>query len=87
MDCDLEEPPELIPRLLAKAREGFEIVYTTRAHRRESRVRRLVGHGYLRLRNLVLGTEVNSDHGTLSILSRKAVNAFSPSVTATANTC
>jgi glycosyltransferase involved in cell wall biosynthesis len=76
MDCDLQEPPELIPSLYAKAQEGFEIVHTTRRGRREGWLRRQAGRLYLRLRNFVLGTDVDTEHGTLSILSRKAVEAF-----------
>jgi len=30
MDCDLQHPPELIPSLLKKWEEGFEVVYTIR---------------------------------------------------------
>ena len=34
MDCDLQDPPEDIPRLYARAREGVEIVYARRTGRR-----------------------------------------------------
>ena len=76
MDCDLQEPPELILQLYTKGQEGFEIVHTTRSARRQSWSRRMAARGYLRLRNFVLGTDVGTNHGTLSILSRKAVDAF-----------
>ena len=33
MDVDLQDPPELIPELLAKWREGFAVVYAKRRHR------------------------------------------------------
>ncbi len=75
MDCDLQEPPELIPRLYAKAQEGFDVVHTVR-RRRQSAKRRLTGALYFRLRNAVLGTSTGVDHGTLSLLSRKVVDAF-----------
>jgi polyisoprenyl-phosphate glycosyltransferase len=76
MDCDLEEPPELIPRLHAKAQEGYDIVTTVRSRRGASRLRRALSSGYMRLRSLLLETDTGTDHGTLSILSRKAVDAF-----------
>jgi len=76
MDCDLEEPPEEIPRLYAKAREGFEIVHTRRTGGERSALRGAAGRVYFRLRNAVLGTRTGTDHGTLSILSRKVVDAF-----------
>jgi glycosyltransferase involved in cell wall biosynthesis len=75
MDCDLQEPPEAISRLYAKAREGYDIVHTRRVDR-PSRSRRLLGGAYFRLRNFFLGTRTGVDQGTLSILSRKVVEAF-----------
>ena len=75
MDCDLQEPPEAIPSLYAKAQEGFDVVHTRRAGG-PSRGRRLLGGAYFRLRNVFLGTSTGVDHGTLSMLSRKVVDAF-----------
>ena len=76
MDCDLQEPPEAIPELHAKALEGYEIVHTRRARRGQSLLRRVAGRTYFRLRNVVLDTDSGTDHGTLSMLSRKVVDAF-----------
>ena len=76
MDCDLEEPPEVIPRLYAKAREGFDIVHTSRTRPTRPGVRHLLGRAYFRLRNVLLGTRTGTEHGTLSLLSRPVVNAF-----------
>ncbi len=50
MDCDLQEPPELIPRLYAEAQEGFDVVHTVR-RRRQGAMRRLAGALYFRVRN------------------------------------
>src|SRR5712692_2966316 len=33
IDCDLQDPPELIPELVAKWREGFDVVYAQRSSR------------------------------------------------------
>ncbi len=76
MDCDLEEPPEEIPRLYAKAREGFDVVHTRRRHRRGSPLRTLVGRAYFLIRNRFTGSSTGLDHGTLSLLSRKVVDSF-----------
>jgi glycosyltransferase involved in cell wall biosynthesis len=76
MDCDLEEPPEEIPRLYAKAQEGYDIVHTRRTGRRHAWTRRLAGRAYFRARNFFLETSTGTDQGTLSILSRKVVDAF-----------
>ena len=73
MDCDLEEPPEEIPRLYAKAQEGYEIVRAARLGRRHTGFRRAAGRVY---RYLFLETSRTTEYGTLSILSRKVVDAF-----------
>lgn len=75
MDCDLEEPPEEIPRLYAKAQEGFDVVHTRRRGR-GSLLRNIAGRAYFRLRNRFTGSSMGLDHGTLSILSRKVVDSF-----------
>ena len=76
MDCDLEDRPEEIPRLLERAFQGFEIVLTRRARSRQSLPRRLAARTYLRVRRRVIGLDVEADHCTLSVLSRKVVDAF-----------
>jgi polyisoprenyl-phosphate glycosyltransferase len=73
MDCDLEEPPEEIPRLYAKAQEGYEIVRAARLGRRHTGFRRAAARVY---RYLFLETSRTTEYGTLSILSRKVVEAF-----------
>jgi polyisoprenyl-phosphate glycosyltransferase len=76
MDCDLQEPPEEIPRLYAKAQEGYDIVYTRRRGRPGPRLRAAAGRTYMRLRRFLLRTGDATNAGTLSIVSRKVVNSF-----------
>jgi dolichol-phosphate mannosyltransferase len=76
MDCDGQDPPEEIPRLYAKAREGYEVVYSRRKRRRQQLLRRVAGHVYFRLRNLLVGGEMHVNMTNLSIVSRKVVDAF-----------
>ena len=76
MDCDLQEPPEELPRLYAKAQEGYDIVFTKRTGRRDSLFRRAAGRTYFWLRNLFLQTRTGVDYGTLSLLSRPVVDAL-----------
>lgn len=73
MDCDLEEPPELVPRLYAKAHEGYEIVNTVRTGVPRSRLRRLASRLYWLV---VLEPGARAEYSTLSLLSRKVVDAF-----------
>lgn len=74
MDCDLQEPPEEIARLYAKAREGYEIVRATREGRQHSAFRRMSATLYRRMLSEREGGEI--EFSTLSIISRKVVDAF-----------
>lgn len=74
MDCDLQEPPEDIPRLYAKAQEGYDIVRAVREGRRHSAFRRLSASLYRRLLSEREGGEI--EFSTLSMISRKVVDAF-----------
>lgn len=76
MDCDLQDPPEEIPRLLAKAREGYDVVLTQRDQRRQSWHRRVGARAYFRARNALLGQTMDSEYSTLSVISRDVVEAF-----------
>jgi polyisoprenyl-phosphate glycosyltransferase len=73
MDCDLEEPPEEIPRLYLKALEGYDVVRAARMDRKVSPGRRLVSRAY---RYVFLESDRTTEYGTLSIISRKVVEAF-----------
>lgn len=76
MDCDLQDPPEEIPRLLMKAREGYDVVLTERDQRRQAWHRRLGARAYFAARDVLLGQSMGSEFSTLSVLSRKVVDAF-----------
>jgi polyisoprenyl-phosphate glycosyltransferase len=76
LDCDLQDPPEQIPRFYAKAQEGFDVVMSRRSRRRQSGLRRIGGYLYTRLRNALLSIDVDTNLSTLSVLSRDVVDAF-----------
>jgi dolichol-phosphate mannosyltransferase len=76
MDCDLQDPPEDIARLYARAREGAEIVYARRTGRRGPWFRRFASRMYFRLLNASLGTNFDPDYGNFTIISRKVRDAF-----------
>lgn len=73
MDCDLQEPPEEIPRLWAKAQEGYDIVRAVREGRRHSAFRRVSASLY---RRMLSEREGEIEFSTLSMISRKVVDAF-----------
>jgi polyisoprenyl-phosphate glycosyltransferase len=76
MDCDLQDPPEEIRRLYAKASEGYEIVLARRSRKRLPLFRRLASSGYFFLLNTFAKTSIDPGHGSFSIISRKVVDAY-----------
>jgi polyisoprenyl-phosphate glycosyltransferase len=76
MDCDLQDPPEEISRLYAKAAEGYEIVLARRSRKRLPFLRRLASSLYFALLNTFAKTSIDPGHGSFSIISRKVVDAY-----------
>jgi glycosyltransferase involved in cell wall biosynthesis len=76
MDCDLQDPPEVIPKLYAKAREGYDIVLARRTGRQHSRRRRVLARLYQRFLKTFIGVEISRDYGAFSIISDKTRRAF-----------
>ncbi|WP_454732087.1 MULTISPECIES: glycosyltransferase family 2 protein [Cupriavidus] len=76
MDCDLQDPPERIPDLLAELRKGYDFVLARRATRSHSAFRQVSAKLYFRLINALTGESVDGSYGTFSILTRKVVDAF-----------
>jgi polyisoprenyl-phosphate glycosyltransferase len=74
MDCDLQDLPEDIPRLYAKALEGYEIVFTTRKHRGHPRLRVAASKLYYRLVSRLLKTDIDPSYGNFSMVSRRVVD-------------
>jgi polyisoprenyl-phosphate glycosyltransferase len=77
MDADLQDPPEVIPELIAKWREGFEVVVAVRESRRgETAFKRGTAALFYRLLQKLTSTEVYLDAADFRLMSRKAVNAL-----------
>jgi glycosyltransferase involved in cell wall biosynthesis len=76
MDCDLQDPPEEIPRLWAKASEGYDIVYGRRSSKPTSLPRRLAARAYFKGINVFSGADVKGEFGTFSLISRVVIDGF-----------
>jgi len=77
MDADLQDPPEVIPELIAKWREGFEVVVAVREGRRgETAFKRGTAALFYRLLRQLTSTEIYLDAADFRLMSRKAVNAL-----------
>ncbi len=77
MDCDLQDPPEEIPRLYAKAQKGYDMVLAERRVRKQSLVRRFLANTYFHLANTILKTNMHTNYTNLSIISPKSSRCLS----------
>ena len=72
MDGDGQDPPELLPELLAKAQEGFEVVYARRRKREgENFLKKLTARLFYRLLAKITNIEIPVDTGDFRIIHRK----------------
>jgi len=76
MDGDLQDRPEVIPELYAKAQEGFEVVFVARKERPESPLYRWSVRVFYRLLKLLANTEYDPEHGNFSIISRRVAEQY-----------
>ncbi len=77
LDADLQDPPELIPELLAKWREGFEVVNAVRITRDgESWFKRSSAHLFYRVINRLSNVDIPPDTGDFRLISRPALEAL-----------
>lgn len=77
IDSDLQDPPELIPELMARWSEGFDVVYATRISRAgETFLRRFTARFFYRTIRYLSRVEIPSDTGDFRLLSRRAVDAL-----------
>jgi glycosyltransferase involved in cell wall biosynthesis len=74
MDCDLQDPPEILPQFLAKWREGFQVVYAIRKKRKEWIGKRFAYWSFYRLMRAISDLEIPLDSGDFCVMDRSAVN-------------
>jgi polyisoprenyl-phosphate glycosyltransferase len=76
MDCDLQDPPEDIPKFIAKAKEGYDMVVSKRVQKKQSAWRVLCARAYFALLKLATQNRVNGHYGTFSVINRQVVDAY-----------
>ncbi|MCB1056142.1 MAG: glycosyltransferase [Acidobacteria bacterium] len=72
LDADLQNPPEEIPRLVAKMREGYDVVGTIRENRQDGAFRRFASKMVNRLTRAITGC-VLSDYGCMLRAYRRPI--------------
>jgi dolichol-phosphate mannosyltransferase len=76
MDCDLQDRPEEIPRLYAKAQEGFDIVLARRGRRQDPLMKRFTSWLFYKLFSYLADMDYDGETGNFRIMSRKVVESF-----------
>jgi polyisoprenyl-phosphate glycosyltransferase len=74
MDGDLQDPPEVLPDLVARWREGWDVVYAVRQKRKENFVKRAAYKAFYWLLKRVSYLDIPLDSGDFSLIDRRVVN-------------
>jgi glycosyltransferase involved in cell wall biosynthesis len=73
MDCDLQDRPEEIPRLYARAQKGYDIVVASRHGRTDGLLKRLSSSIFYRTLGYLTGTRQDASVGNFGIYSQRVV--------------
>jgi len=77
MDADLQDPPEVIEKMVEKYKEGYEIVYGVRSKRdTDTMFKRKTAEIFYKLMR-ILGVELVNNHADFRLMGKRAVNALS----------
>ena len=75
IDADLQDPPEVIPEMLERWRDGYQVVYGLRAKRAgETTFKRWTAKAFYRLINKLSEIEIPLDVGDFRLLDRRVVD-------------
>lgn len=76
MDGDLQDPPEIVPKLIEMWHKGADVVFAVRRKRKESPLKRVAYALYYRLLRLVSDVPIPLDSGDFSLLSRPVIDVI-----------
>ena len=74
MDADLQDPPELLPRLMDQWRAGYRVVYAVREKRKESLGKRAAYGLFYRLLHRLANIDIPLDAGDFCLMDRRVVD-------------
>jgi len=74
--ADLQDPPELIPQMLAAVRGGADVAYARRIGRDESRVKRALATAFYRLMERLARVPYQGQAGDFRVMSRRVVDGI-----------
>jgi dolichol-phosphate mannosyltransferase len=78
MDADLQDPPEMVPQMIARWKEGYDIVYARRVSREgESAFKRWTAAVFYKLLSRLASVDIPQDVGDFRLVDRRVLDAFS----------
>ena len=76
-DADLQDPPEVIPEMIAKWREGYDVVYGVRSEREgETWAKKFTAKMFYRIIHRITSVNIPLDTGDFRLMDRRVVNAI-----------
>lgn len=76
MDADLQDPPELILKMVGRWREDYDVVYGVRRRRKESPIRVFLTWVFYRIINFLSDLPIANDSGDFCLMDKKVVEAI-----------
>ena len=77
IDADLQDPPEVIPEMIKKWKEGYEVVYGKRKKREgETFFKRFTARSFYRLLKSMTSIDIPVDTGDFRLIDRKVCNTL-----------
>jgi dolichol-phosphate mannosyltransferase len=76
LDGDLQDPPEVLPALIERWKEGYDVVYAVRTKRKENVVKRAAYALFYRILKQLSELDIPLDSGDFCLLDRKVLAAM-----------
>ena len=77
IDSDLQDPPEIIPKMIRRWEEGIDVIYAVRKERKESWLKRTCYYLFYRLLKFLSDTDIPLDSGDFCLISRPVAEQLS----------
>jgi glycosyltransferase involved in cell wall biosynthesis len=75
MDADLQDPPEIVPQMVEKWREGWDVVYGKRVDRAsDTAMKRLTAGWFYRFFNMISEIAIPENTGDFRLMDRRVIN-------------
>ena len=76
MDGDLQDPPELLPQMIERWKEGFQVVYAVKRSRKENALKRFAFSSFYKLMHTFSSITIPMEAGNFSLLDRRVVEVL-----------